>query len=150
VKRRWVTCTEHPHCQQEIRTTQWDDKPNEYIVVHHRDAKEQPDSLVSPERWIRAYELRSWLDQLEERAAAIGHKTRELDEVKDSLARGMRDIDSHHQRYLEEFAVASGKTDRIEARVLDELRRSVERLSARLDTLEERSRPWRERMKGAR
>lgn len=48
-KRTFVTCSEHPHCQQEIVEGTYDDKPNSYVVTHHRDAEPQPNSPRAPE-----------------------------------------------------------------------------------------------------
>lgn len=71
MKLAYRTCTEHEHCQEEIQETDWDDKSNTYVVVHHRDADSQDDSPAAPERFIRAAELGEWVQRLDDRARGI-------------------------------------------------------------------------------
>ena len=68
--RTFRTCVEHPHCQEEILETDWDDKDNTYTVVHHRDAQPQEDSPFAPERIVRLQEMREWASRSDERLAA--------------------------------------------------------------------------------
>lgn len=70
----WRTCREHDHCQEEITVSEWDDKPNDYVVRHHRNADSQFDSPVSPEKLPRTSEtagLRVQVLDLEERIATL-------------------------------------------------------------------------------
>lgn len=73
-KRTFRTCAEHEHCQEEIIQSVWDDKENTFTVIHHRNAEEQPDSPVSPERFIKASELLGHLDRIERATAELANR----------------------------------------------------------------------------
>src|SRR5258706_11905720 len=73
-KRTFRTCAEHEHCQEEIVQSIWDDKANTFTVIHHRDAEPQPDSPVSPERFIKASELLGHLDRMERATAELSER----------------------------------------------------------------------------
>ena len=153
VKRTWRTCAEHPHCQEEVRETEYDDKVNTLTVTHHREAQEQEDSPISPERFVRAYELGRWVEKLEARAERLNDRA-------ETISRSFAMLEGTISR-LELTAVERVQTLDSRAQGLDTMSKWQDSARAqqladlleireRLAILEERSRPWYERMRGAR
>ena len=146
MRRSWRTCGEHPHCQQETQETQWDDKPNSYVVIHHRNADEQNDSPVAPERFLRAHEVEEWVERLSDRARRVDDRYSRLEgtaaRIERQAVERVQALDERETR----LALAAAAQDETRALALFDLLE----IKMRLDILEERSRPWYQRMKGAR
>src|SRR3990167_2961113 len=153
MKRSWRTCAEHPHCQEEGRGNEYDDKVNTLTVTHHREAQEHEDSPVSPERFVRAYELGRWVEKLEARAERLNDRA-------ETISRSFAMLEGTISR-LELTAVERVQALDSRAQGLDTIsKRKVSaraqqladllKIRERLAVLEERTRPWCERMRGAR
>lgn len=143
MKRTWRTCAEHPNCQEEIQETQWDDRENSLVVVHHRGAQSQDDAPRSPERFIRTHELVSWVDKLDKRAAFILSRAETLETAVARLERAAYERAGRLDARAEQLDLDA---NRLHAELAD----MNQTLSAMLTLLDERTRPWYQRMKGAR
>ena len=153
MKRTWRTCAEHPHCQEEVRETEYDDKVNTLTVTHHREAQEQEDSPVSPERFVRAYELGRWVEKLEARAERLNDRA---ETISRSFTMLEGTISRLERTAVERVQVLDARADNLDDRGrwqdADRARQlgALLEIRERLAVMEERTRPWYERMRGAR
>ena len=153
MKTTWRTCGEHPHCQEEIREGEYQDRKNEYVVIHHRDAQEQTSSVNAPERFIRAHELLAAVEDLNDRAQHLTGKLERLDAWAAKFEDGV----------VNRTALLDAREQGIDARVRDrdadlreiagkfsDVHSQLWALDERLDRVADRVRPFSEGMKGDR